>query len=245
MKKMLLAATLTVCSALSVSNAQTLRFGTEATFAPFEFTDDKSNIIGYDVDIIKAIGEAEGFEVEVVNVPFDALIPSVLTSQLDGAIAGITITEERAKQVAFSDPYYKSGISAVIRAEDETKYKTIDSLASSRICAQIGTTGANAAKDLTGGNVGFYNTVPESFMELKNKGCEAVFNDRPVNLYFLITSNDSSFTEVKELINGEDYGIVMNKKNTELLQKVNSGLKKIRENGTFSKIHEKWFKVKE
>ncbi|MGN0894268.1 MAG: basic amino acid ABC transporter substrate-binding protein [Succinivibrio sp.] len=245
MKKILLATVFSVCSVFSVTNANTLRFGTEATFAPFEFTDDKSNIIGYDVDIIKAIGQAEGFDVEVVNMPFDALIPSVLTSQLDGAIAGITITEERAKQVAFSDPYYKSGISAVIRAEDESKYTTIDSLSNSRLCAQIGTTGANAAKELTSGNVGFYNTVPESFMELKNKGCEAVFNDRPVNLYFLITSKDNSFVEVKELINGEDYGIVLNKNNTELLNKINSGLKKIRENGTFSAIHEKWFKVKE
>ena len=74
MKKALLVAALSVCSAFSMANAETYKFGTEATFAPFEFTDDKSNVIGYDADIIRAIGEAEGFEVQIVNMPFDALI---------------------------------------------------------------------------------------------------------------------------------------------------------------------------
>ena len=149
MKKALLVAALSVCSAFSMANAETYKFGTEATFAPFEFTDDKSNVIGYDADIIRAIGEAEGFEVQIVNMPFDALIPSILTKQLDGAIAGITISEERAKQVAFTDPYYKSGISAIIRRADKDKYQKITDLSKSRLCAQIGTTGANAAKEIT------------------------------------------------------------------------------------------------
>ena len=84
MKKALLIGALTLCTSMSFANAETLKFGTEATFAPFEFTDNKANIIGYDVDIIKAIGEAEGFDVQVVNMPFDSLIPGVLTAQLDG-----------------------------------------------------------------------------------------------------------------------------------------------------------------
>ena len=233
---------------LSATNAfaddNVLRVATEPSFAPFEFTDNKANIIGYDVDIIKAIGEAEGFDVQVVNMPFDSLIPGVLTAQLDGAIAGISITEERAKQVSFSDPYYKSGISAIVRKADAKKYTTLDSLKNSRLCAQIGTTGASYGKELSG-NVGTYNTVPEAFMELKNKGCEAVVNDRPVNLYFLQTKKDDSYVEVKDLANGEEYGIVVSKKNPEVLKKLNDGLKKIRENGTFAKIHEKWFLVKE
>ena len=244
MKKALLIGALTLCTSMSFANAETLKFGTEATFAPFEFTDNKANIIGYDVDIIKAIGEAEGFDVQVVNMPFDSLIPGVLTAQLDGAIAGISITEERAKQVSFSDPYYKSGISAIVRKADAKKYTTLDSLKNSRLCAQIGTTGASYGKELSG-NVGTYNTVPEAFMELKNKGCEAVVNDRPVNLYFLQTKKDDSYVEVKDLANGEEYGIVVSKKNPEVLKKLNDGLKKIRENGTFAKIHEKWSLVKE
>ncbi|SFS82607.1 polar amino acid transport system substrate-binding protein [Succinivibrio dextrinosolvens] len=244
MKKGLILAALTICSALSIANAKTVKIGTEATFAPFEFTNEKSEIIGFDIDIIKAIAAEEGFDVEIVNMPFDALVPSVLTSQLEGAIAGVTITEERAQRVSFSDPYYKSGISAVIRKEDVSKYPTIDSLKSSRLCAQIGTTGANAAQKISG-NFGSYNTVPEAIMELKTKGCEAVVNDRPVNLYFLRTQNDDSVVEIKELLNGEDYGIMVSKKNPELLKQINDGLDKIRKNGKFAEIHKKWFNVEE
>ena len=105
MKKGLILAALTICSALSIANANTVKIGTEATFAPFEFTNEKSEIIGFDIDIIKSIAAEEGFDVEIVNMPFDALVPSVLTSQLEGAIAGVTITEERAQRVNFSDPY--------------------------------------------------------------------------------------------------------------------------------------------
>ena len=208
------------------------------------YTNEKSEIIGFDIDIIKAIAAEEGFDVEIVNMPFDALVPSVLTSQLEGAIAGVTITEERAQRVNFSDPYYKSGISAVIRKEDVSKYPSFDSLKSSRLCAQIGTTGANAAQKISG-NVGTYNTVPEAIMELKTKGCEAVLNDRPVNLYFLRTKNDDSVVEIKELLNGEDYGIMVSKKNPELLKQINDGLDKIRKNGKFAEIHKKWFNVEE
>ncbi len=242
MKKSLLVAALAVVSFFNAADARAYKFGTEATFAPFEFTDDKSNIIGFDVDIIKAIGEVENIEFEVVNMPFDALVPSVLTRQLDGAISGITITEERAKTVAFSEPYYKSGISAVIRTADAEKFKTFDDLKKSRLCAQIGTTGAKTAADISG-NVGAFNTVPEAFLELKAKGCDAVLNDRPVNLYFLTTKQDKSFAELSQLVNGEDYGIIVSKKNTELLEKINDGLSKIKQNGKYAEIHKKWFNV--
>lgn len=244
MNKTLLTAVFAACAFVSSVNAEKLRFGTEATFAPFEFTDKDSNIIGYDVDIIKAIAEVEGFEVEIVNLPFDSLVPSVLTSQIDGVIAAMTITPDRAKQVAFSDPYYKSGISAVIRKDDIEKYVSLDDLANKRLCAQIGSTGSNAATKISG-KVGNYNTVPEEFMELNSNGCEAVINDRPVNLYFLQQMKEDAFVEIKELYNGEDYGIVLNKKNKDLLNKINSGLAKIRANGKFKEIHVKWFKVEE
>lgn len=242
MKKSLLVAALAVVSFFNAADARAYKFGTEATFAPFEFTDEKSNIIGFDVDIIKAIGEVEDIDFEIVNMPFDALVPSVLTRQLDGAISGITITEERAKTVSFSDPYYKSGISAVIRAADANRIQSFDDSKNSRLCAQIGTTGAKTAAELSG-NVGAFNTVPEAFLELKSKGCDAVLNDRPVNLYFLNTKQDKSFTELNQMLNGEDYGIVVSKNNSELLEKINDGLKKIKDNGKYVEIHKKWFSV--
>ena len=82
-------------------------------------------------------------------------------------------------------------------------------------------------------------------MELKTHGCEAVMNDRPVNLYFLSKMDSNDYVELPEILDGQQYGIAVGKGNPEMLKAINSGLKKIRENGTFTEIHKKWFKVAE
>ena len=82
-------------------------------------------------------------------------------------------------------------------------------------------------------------------MELKAGGCEGVVNDRPVNLYYLATAASEGVVEMSEMITAEDYGIAVAKGNTEMKQVIDEGLKKIRENGTFAKIHQKWFSVAE
>ncbi len=236
------AAAFTFC-AVSAQAADVLRVGTEATYAPFEFMGDDGKEIGYDIDIIKAIGAAEGYEVEIVNMGFDALIPSLLSRQIDAVIAAMTITPERAERVAFTEPYYDSGLSVLIRKADQDKFKTIADLKGAVLCGQIGTTGAKKAEELSGGNAKSYNYESEVFNELKLGGCDGAVNDRPVNLYFLATSHAEDIVEMSERITAEQYGIAVHKNNDELLSKLNAGLKKIREDGTFAKIHEKWFKV--
>ena len=222
-----------------------IRVGTEATYAPFEFMDDEAKPQGYDIDIITAIGEAMGYEVQVQNMPFDGLIPALMTSQIDAVIAAMTITPERAQRVDFSEPYYKSGLSVLIREADKDKYTSLESLKGQPLCAQIGTTGAMKADELSGGNAKSFNTEPEAFMELKAGGCEGVVNDRPVNLYYLATAASEGVVEMSEMITAEDYGIAVAKGNTDMKQVIDEGLKKIRENGTFAKIHQKWFSVAE
>ena len=240
----------TLCAAAAVTfcavqaQAEVLRVGTEATYAPFEFMDDNVQPQGYDIDIINAVGKAMGYDVQVQNMAFDGLIPALMTSQIDVVIAAMTITEERAKRVDFTEPYYKSGLSILILEENKDKFKTIDDLKNERLCAQIGTTGALKAQEISG-NVGAFNTEPEAFMELKAKGCAGVVNDRPVNLYFLTKSASKGVIEMSERITAEDYGIAVRKGNSELLKALNEGLKNIKESGEMAKIHQKWFSVSE
>lgn len=238
------AATLS-CAAFSAGAADVLRVGTEATYAPFEFMDENAQAIGYDMDIIKAVAAAQGMEVEVRNMGFDALIPSLMTNQIDAAIAAVTITPERAERVDFTEPYYNSGLSVLIRESDQDKYKTLDDLKDAVLCGQIGTTGAEKAAELSGGNSKSYNYESEVFNELKTGGCDGAVNDRPVNLYYLATSHAEGIVEMSEMITSEQYGIAVKKGNQELLDKLNAGLKQIHEDGTFAKIHEKWFSVAE
>lgn len=218
-----------------------LRVGTESAYAPFEFTED-GNLTGFDIDLMNAVGEAMGAKVEWVQMSFDGLIPALLTSQLDMAIASFTVTEERAKRINFSEPYYRSGVTFVIREGDQEKYPNAESLKGKRICAQLGSVSAFKAETFSPGNVATFNDAYASYLELKAGGCEAVLNDRPVNLYFMASKGSNGLVEIDELMDAEDMAMVVPKHNTELLEKVNAALKTIRENGTYQKIYDKWFK---
>lgn len=246
--KTLACATAVGCMSFSLATAaeaETLRVGTEATYAPFEFAAADGSLTGFDVELIRAIGKEAGFDnVEIANMPFDGLIPAIMTSQIDTIIAAMSITEERAKRVDFSEPYYTSGLSVLILEENTSKYGKVDDLKGQYLCAQIGTTGAMTAEKLSPGKVKAFNTEPEAFMELKAKGCEGVVNDRPINLYFLSQSDASEgVTEINEVLTAEKYGIAVRKGNTELLDKLNAALKKLHDNGTYAEIYRKWFKL--
>ena len=121
------------------------RVGTDASYAPFGFQDEKLHeYVGFDIDIIRAIAETQGHEVAIKNLNFDGLIPALQTGDLDIAISDMTINEERAKTVDFTDSYYKAGLSMVVRA-DETRINSFDDLEGLRVGVTIGSTGAEAA----------------------------------------------------------------------------------------------------
>jgi len=221
--------------------AKVLKVGTEATFAPFEFQDEKSKeYTGFDMDLIRAIGKQMGYEVEIQNMGFDGLIPALESGQIDVIIAAMTITEERAKRVAFSEPYYQSGLTIVVN-KDNDKIKTFKDLEGKKIAVQIGTTGANEAHKIAGATVREFNSATEAYMELKAGGVDAVLNDRPVNGYYLAQGGNAHAKEVGEILQAENYGIAVNKKNAELLNKINQALAELKKNGEYQKIYEKWF----
>ncbi len=245
MKKIALAAcaALLACSAVQ---AQVYKIGSHPAFAPFEFVDQSGTAIGFDIDLINAVLQSQGDSVEIASMPFDGLIPALLTGQIDALISGMTITEERKKRVSFSTGYYQSALSAVIRTYDKDTYKTSEDLKGKKLCAQIGTTGSAFASTLSEGQVINMNNEPDALLELKNGGCEALINDRPVNLYYIKQSGDDAFKELIDeslMQNPDMYGIAVKQDNTLLLDKINQGLKTIKENGTLDKIHQKWFGV--
>lgn len=240
-----------VCAAVlatgsfAVSAADALRVGTHPTFAPFEFMESASRqYVGFDMDLIREIGKRAGLEVDIVNMGFDGLIPALMTGTIDIAVSGITITDERKKRVDFCEPYYEAGQSLMVRTEDLDKYKTAKDLEGKRISVQIGTTGADVAKDIKGAQIKSFNSSAEAFMDLKMNGCDAVILDRPVIGYFIVKNARaakglSQQNAVK--FNSEYFGFAVKKGNKELAEKVNSALRSMREDGTYDKIYAKWF----
>ncbi|SDF62388.1 basic amino acid ABC transporter substrate-binding protein [Sporolituus thermophilus] len=218
-----------------------LKVGAETTFPPFEFQDEKTKeYTGFDVDLMKAIGKQLGYEVQIASMGFDALIPALEAGQIDVIASAMTITDERAKKVNFSKPYYKSGLTIVVKADNNT-IKSFKDLEGKRIAVQIGTTGAEEAKKIKDAKVREFNSASEAYMELKAGGVDAVVNDKPVNDYYLAQGGAKDAKTVGDILQAEEYGIATAKKNTELANKINQALDELKKNGEYDKIYQKWF----
>ena len=228
---------------------EVVRVGAEMTFPPFEFQDEKSkDYVGFDMDLARALAKEMGMELEIQSMGFDALIPALDSGTIDMIASGVSITPERQQKVAFSAPYYKSGLSILVKNENTT-IKNFKDLEGKKIAVQIGTTSAEEARKIPGAVVREFNGVPETFMELKAGGVDAVVNDLPVNQYYLgqFEKKGDAFAKLAttELKNAEDYGIAVAKKNTELAGKVNKALETLKANGEYDKLHQKWFGKKQ
>ena len=218
-----------------------LRVATEPTFAPFEFQEEGSDkLSGFDMDLIRAIGAKMGYKVEIANMGFDALIPALNTGNIDVAIAGMSITDERKQAVGMSDPYYTSGLIVMVQ-KDNNDIKNIEDLKGKRIAAQIGTTGAAKAHSVEGAVVTEFNTNTESAMELTNGGVDAVINDSPVIGYYLAQGGSEVAKTVGDVMEAEQYGIAVKKDNTKLLEDINKALAELKKDGEYDKIYKTWF----
>ena len=218
-----------------------LQVGSDTAFAPFEFQDETSKkYVGFDMDLMDAVGKQMGYQVQIMSMGFDGLIPALEAGNIDAIISAMTITDERGKKVNFSKPYYQSGLSMVVKIDNNT-LKTFKDLEGKRIAVQIGTTGAEAAKKIKDAKIREFNTAPEAFMELKAGGVDAVVNDLPVNEYYIAKAGSKDAKVVGTPMNSEDYGIATSKKNAELAEKINKALDELKKNGEYEKVYVKWF----
>ncbi len=131
---------------LSVQAEETYQIGTDLTFPPFEFQNEDNEYVGIDVDLLKAIAADQGFEVNLRPLGFDSSIQGVQSGQLDGMIAGMSITEERKNNFDFSDSYFDSGIQMAVASKDDT-IKTYEDLQGKTVAAKVGTESATFLQD--------------------------------------------------------------------------------------------------
>lgn len=223
------------------AQSKVLKVGAEATFPPFEFQDEKTKeYVGFDIDLAKAVGKQMGYQVEIQNMGFDGLIPALQTGSIDMIASAMSITDERTQKVNFSQPYYKSGLSIVVK-KDNTTINNFKDLEGKRIAVQIGTTSAKEAAKIKDAKVREFNSNSEAYMELVNGGADAVVNDLPVNQYYLTQTGSKDAKLVGEVANAEEYGLAVAKNNKELADKVNKALDELKKNGEYDKIYQKWF----
>lgn len=215
--------------------------GTDAAYPPFEEIDEDGNYVGFDIELMEAIAEDAGFDIEWVNAPFDTIFTALAEGQFDMVISAATITEERAEIVDFSDPYYDSGQIISVPVDMADMVATPEDLVGMRVGVQLGTTGEMFAEELEGIEVLSFDTAPLAFQALGQGEVDAVIVDLPTSEEIIATNPDLEVTTVGEPLTDESYGIALNKDLPELLEAVNVSLENIIEDGTYAEIFEEWF----
>lgn len=230
---------ITIMSIMSCKDkSEKLYVGTNAEFEPFEYR-ESGNIVGFDIELVNEIAKLINREIEIEDMAFDGLLPALQTKKIDLIIAGMTATEERKKNVNFSEPYYKSQ-QAMVVYNDENNIKTFDDLEGKEVGVILGYTGDLIVSEIPNVRIQRYNATSEAIMGLKSKKVQAVVLDyEPAKNY---SAQNPELKLVETASESEEYAIAVRKEETQLLEDINKALTTLKENGTYDTLLNKYFK---
>ena len=214
----------------------TLVMATNAEFPPYEYYEGE-NVVGIDADIAAAVADKLGMELKIEDMAFDSIIPAVQSGKADIGAAGMTVTEDRATQVDFSDSYY-TGVQVII-VTDDSDITEPDDLKGKKIGVQQGTTGdIYSTDDFGDDNVERFNKGMEAVQALQQGKIDAVIIDNQPAKTFVEENEGLKILETSYV--EEDYALTIKKGNDDLVKKVNDAIKELKEDGTFDKIVAKY-----
>ena len=231
-----LALVLTLATA-GLAESATLTVGTNAEFAPFEFVGDDGIPTGIDMELISAIGQKIGMTIQIENMSFDALIPSLSSGKIGAAISGMTITEERKQSVLFSDPYYQASQKIIVK--DGSAIAAEADLAGKNIGVQMGTTGdLYVTEKFTDATINRYDKGIDAVQDLVNGKLDAVvIDEEPANVF---VKQAQGLVVLADRLSDEQYGIALPLGQDELLAKINQALADLKADGTVDAIYAKY-----
>ncbi|ACX62496.1 polar amino acid ABC transporter, inner membrane subunit [Paenibacillus sp. Y412MC10] len=230
-----------VSAAGEPASGKTYQIGTDVTFAPFEFQDASGKFVGIDMDLLDAIAKDQNFKYEIKPLGFNAAVQALEANQVDGVIAGMSITDERKQKFDFSDPYFDSGVVMAIR-QDQESIKSYEDLRGKKVAVKTGTEGYSFAESISS-KYGFtivpFDDSAQMYDDVKTGNSVACFDDFPVLAYGVEQNNGLKI--VTEMEPGASYGFAVSKgRNQELLQKFNAGLVNLKASGEYDRIKEKY-----
>lgn len=210
-------------------------------YRPFEYHDEKTNeIVGYDIDLAQKIADKLGVKLEVTDMQFTSIIPTVQNGQADLAIAAMYITDERKATVDFADPYLSSGVIICVKKGSDIKGK--DDLIHKKVGAKLGGTSAAVIQKMidNGANIELvtYKQNEDMLVDLENGRVDAGVNDLLYQLQY--NKEHSNLTILDEMLATADLGIAVKKGDTEFIALINEVLKEMKDNGELDKLYKKW-----
>ena len=223
--------------------AKVLVVGTDAAYAPFESQNEKGEIVGFDIDVVKAVAQKAGLEVKFVNTPWEGIFNALNQGDRDLLVSAVTITDERKQTMDFSAPYFDAA--QLIAVKQNSKVSKFDDLKKLKVGVQTGTTGDEAVTKLQGKNstsIKRFESTPLALKELEAGGVDAVVADNGVVVHYIANNPGGKFKTVNDkAFVPEQYGIVVKKGNQELLGKINQGLGRDQGRRHYDKIYAQYF----
>jgi polar amino acid transport system substrate-binding protein len=227
-----------------IAKRGTLRVGMEPGYMPFELTNQKGEIIGFDVDMAKRMAKAMGVELEIVSTAWDGIIPALLTSKFDVIMSGMTLTQERNMSINFASPYIEIGQSIIVAnkvAGEINSYKDLND-AKYTVASKLGTTGEQATKRMIP-NAKYisFETEQEGVLEVSNGKIDAFIYDMPYNTVAVAQRGEGKVKHIDTAFTFEPLAWGIRKGDPDFLNWLNNFMYQIRHDGTYDKIYKKWF----
>ena len=231
--------------ALGSAGAQNkeLIVGSSATYRPFAYETPSKEIVGYDVDVIKAVAQKAGLQIKIVNTPWTGIFAALNNGDVDLVISGVTINDKRKQSYDFTAPYFEAR--QLIAVQQASPVKNLKDLSGKKVGVVTGSTGDDIASrefGKTSPDIRRFESTPVVISELVNSGVDAAIGDNGVIAFrvqehkTLKTVSDANFPK-------EYFGIVVKQGNKALLDKLNSGLAAIKADGSYAQIYKKWFQA--
>ena len=228
-KLLMVASMAAVLAGCGAKDNDTLKMITEATFPPYEFLRGQE-IVGIDVEICRAVAEKLGRKFQAETVDFDSVIPAVISGKADLAAAGITITEDRKKNVDFSIPYVKTGI--VVIYKKSNPFTGVEQLKGKRIGVQAGTTSETFTVEELKQEPERTRSPAEAVAGLKAGRCDFVIADIDPAKNCVKGEADLALSD---FITSEEYAVAIRKGQPELLAAINATITELKANGKLAK----------
>lgn len=215
---------------------------TDSPYEPFEFKDENDEWTGFDLELMREIADRMNMDMDVSDQPFEGIWLAPAAGHCDIVASAMTITEDRAENALFSDPYFEADQSLLVTAENEDEFASLDDLDGEVIGVQSGTTGEEYANENApeGASVERFEEEGPIFLALESGEVSAVLQDLPVNGWRAVQS-DGELVVTETYTTGESYGFAAELDNTELIDGVNTALAEMRDDGTYDDIYADWF----
>jgi polar amino acid transport system substrate-binding protein len=222
----------------------TLRVGMEPGYMPFEMTNKKGEIIGFDVDMAKRMAKAMGVKLELVSTAWDGIIPALITKKFDIIMSGMTLTQERNLKISFASPYIVIGQSVLIDKKlsgDVKSYKDLNDK-KYKVASKLGTTGEQATKRMIPNATYIsFETEQEGVMDLLNGKVDAFVYDLPFNAIAFAEKGQGKLALLDEPFTFEPLAWAVNRGNADFINWLDNFLRQVKNDGTYDKIYSKWF----